>query len=81
MLQGGWVANIAAVITGFLGVAAIAIAVIGVIHDRLPVLARVAAGLAGVLLLFQDMTSAAAGIAVMVMLWIFSHLRLRKNAY
>ncbi|MBU2890701.1 TRAP transporter permease [Celeribacter halophilus] len=81
LLQGGWVANIAAVITGFLGVAAIAIAVIGVIHDRLPVLARVAAGLAGVLLLFQDMTSAAAGIAVMAMLWIFSHMRLRKNAY
>ncbi|MEV8467170.1 hypothetical protein AB0T83_10305 [Fluviibacterium sp. DFM31] len=65
LLQGDLVQNLAAVITGTLGVMAIAVAVIGVLIQPLGLSGRLVAALAGVLLLFQDFTTAAAGIALL----------------
>ncbi|MFW2587425.1 TRAP transporter permease [Sagittula sp. SSi028] len=79
LLQGGWAENIAAVVTGALGVSAIAIAVIGVLTRPLSLPGRVVAALAGVLLLFQDLTSAVLGTALLVALYTLTELRARKG--
>ncbi|ASP19653.1 tripartite ATP-independent periplasmic transporter, DctM component [Antarctobacter heliothermus] len=80
LLQGTLGQNLTAVVTGALGVTALAIAVIGVFHRPLSLLGRVVAALAGVLLLFQDLTSAAIGIALMAALWALTEFRARKHA-
>lgn len=80
LLQGTLGQNLTAVVTGALGVTALAIAVIGVFHRPLSLPGRVVAALAGVLLLFQDLLSAAIGIALMAALWALTEFRARKHA-
>lgn len=80
LLQGTLGQNLTAVVTGALGVTALAVAVIGVFHRPLSLLGRVVAALAGVLLLFQDLLSAAIGIALMAALWALTEFRARKHA-
>ena len=79
-MQGTLGQNLTAVVTGALGVTALAIAVIGVFHRPLSLPGRVVAALAGVLLLFQDLLSAAIGIALMAALWALTEFRARKHA-
>jgi len=64
-LQAGLVDNLMAIITGFAGIAAVAVAVIGCLTRPLPVLWRVLAGVAGGCLLFQGWLTAAIGLALM----------------
>jgi TRAP transporter 4TM/12TM fusion protein len=80
LLQGTMLQNIEAVITGFLGVAAIAIAVVGAIRGPISTVERVIAAIAGVLLLFQDITSAILGCLALAALWALSEQRHRKAA-
>ncbi|PVB62136.1 TRAP transporter fused permease subunit [Labrenzia sp. 011] len=79
LLQGTLPENLMAVITGMLGVGAIAVAVIGVIQDRISPVARGAAALAGVLLLLQHPLSAGLGLCLLAALWAVSHFQLRKK--
>ncbi|MDO6584776.1 TRAP transporter fused permease subunit [Salipiger sp. 1_MG-2023] len=79
LLQGGWFENIEAIVTGMLGVFAIAVAVIGVLGHRLNALGRGAAALAGLLLLFQDLLSAALGLSLLLGLYAITELRARKG--
>jgi len=77
MLQGGWIDNIAAVVTGFAGIGAVAVAVIGCLQHKLPVHLRVAAGIAGGCLLFQGWITALIGIGLMAVV-ILQDLRRSK---
>jgi TRAP-type uncharacterized transport system fused permease subunit len=79
LLQGSIIANIIAIVTGGLGVAAISIAVVGAIRVPLPAMARIAAAGAGVLLLFQDIASGISGFAILAAIFAFSELRLRST--
>ncbi len=78
LLQGSWTQNILAAVTGALGVSCIAVAVIGVLARPIGVPGRAAAALAGVLLLFQDITSALAGLALIAALFTITELRARR---
>lgn len=80
LLHGTVVENLLAVVTGSLGVAAIAVAVIGILRSPLSAVERGIATLAGVLLLFQDLISAAIGLALLVGLWSFEKARLARAA-
>ncbi|WP_376878120.1 TRAP transporter permease [Albirhodobacter sp. R86504] len=75
LLHGTMFENIEAVITGFLGVVAISIAVVGAIRAPISPLERGIAAIAGVLLLFQDITSAILGCVALVALWALSEKR------
>lgn len=79
LLQGDLGQNLAAVVTGALGVTAIAIAVIGTMIRPLSVPGRAVAALSGCLLLFQDLASAAVGILLMAGLWAFTEFRARQR--
>lgn len=80
LLQGSVLENLMAVITGGLGVTAIAVAVIGMLHGPLSPVARGVAALAGLLLLFQGVYSAAAGLALLAGLWAIDKSRPGKPA-
>lgn len=71
--------NLAAALTGALGVTAIAIAVIGVLNRPLPPVGRAVAALAGVALLFQDIRSAAFGLLLLAGLWAFTRFTLPRK--
>lgn len=79
LLHGSWIENLMAVVTGGLGVAAIAVAVVGTLHAVLSPFERGIAALAGMLLLFQDLTSAAVGATLLAGLWGFEKTRLSKS--
>ncbi|KUP94577.1 TRAP transporter permease [Tritonibacter horizontis] len=79
MLQGSWIENIEAAGTGMLGVFAIAVAVIGVLRHRINAMGRFTAAIAGVLLLFQGLLSAALGLALLGGLYAAAELRAGKN--
>ncbi|OSP54914.1 TRAP transporter [Pseudoruegeria sp. SK021] len=80
LLHGSWTENLIAVVTGGLGVAAIAVAVVGTLRATLSPFERAIAAVAGVLLLFQDLTSAALGVLLLAGLWGFERTRLAKAA-
>ncbi|MBU2958971.1 TRAP transporter fused permease subunit [Paracoccus sp. 1_MG-2023] len=81
LLQGDVAANLAAILTGTLGVTAIAVAVVGALHGRLPAIARVAAAGAGGMLLFQNPFSAILGCGILATIFAYSRLRLRSSAH
>lgn len=64
LLQGGTVENVMAALTGFAGIAAIAVAVIGCMNTAISWPLRIAAGVAGFCLLFQGWTTALIGAAI-----------------
>ncbi len=61
LMQGTWVDNTAAVVSGFAGILAVAVAIIGCLSQPLSPLMRVLAGVAGLCLLFQGWGSAFVG--------------------
>lgn len=63
-LQGGLVDNLAAIVTGFAGIGAVAVAVIGCLSRPLGPVPRLLAGLAGGCLLFQGWATAALGLCL-----------------
>jgi len=76
LLLGGTVGqNVLAVITGIIGVCAIAAAVVGCLRGPLATPARVAAFAAGVLLIFQGLLTAGIGVVLLVVVWIFDRNR------
>lgn len=81
LLSGTPTENIIAVATGALGVAGIAIGVVGMLRSFLSPFERAVAVSAGVMLLFQDLTSSAIGLALLAGLWGYEKIRLAKAAY
>lgn len=69
-LHGGLVENIMAVITGFAGIAAVAVGIIGCLSHRLSPLMRGVALIAGGCLLFQGWGSAVVGCALMAVVFV-----------
>lgn len=65
-LQADLLGNIAAVITGFAGIGAIAVAVIGCLSRPLGPVLRILSGAAGGCLLFQGWISAAIGFTLLI---------------
>jgi len=80
LMQGDLFANVMAVVTGFAGITAIAAAVTGCLAVPMGSLSRVAAGGAGLLLLFQGTLSAMVGAALFAALIIFERQRRAKTA-
>jgi len=71
LLQGDTLQNVTAVMTGFAGIAAIAVAVIGCMFTPLSWPLRIVAGIAGFCLLFQGWTTAVIGILVFAALFLY----------
>lgn len=78
LLHGTWAQNLLAVVSGGLGVAAISVAVVGALRANLSPFERGIAALAGVMLLFQDLTSTAVGFVLLMGLWLFERARLAR---
>jgi TRAP-type uncharacterized transport system fused permease subunit len=80
LLQAGLANNIIAVVTGFAGIFAVAVAVSGTLGRRLGWPARIVAGASGLGLLFQEPLSSLAGAAGMAGLIGFERMRARGTA-
>ena len=66
LMQGSWVENAFAIVSASLGTAAIAVAIIGCLSQRLTPLLRYIAAAAGLALLFQGWLSGAIGLILLV---------------
>jgi TRAP transporter 4TM/12TM fusion protein len=66
LMQGSWVENAFAIVSASLGTAAIAVAIIGCLSQRLTPLLRYIAAAAGLALLFQGWLSGAIGLILLI---------------
>lgn len=80
LLMGGtWVDNIAAVLTAATGTFAIAVAIIGCLSARLPLILRLVAAVAGLCLLFQGLLSAAVGAVLFAGVVVYDRASKRSS--
>lgn len=79
LMQGSFLEIIAAWVTGFAGIMAIAVAVIGCLYRPLNPVMRLVAGASGLALLFQGPVSALAGAAAFIVLILFEKSRASKR--
>ncbi len=77
LLQAGLTGNLIAVVTGFAGIAAVAVAVTGALGRPLGWAGRGVAGASGLALLFQEPWSSVAGAGGMIALLLFERMRAR----
>ncbi len=75
MLQGTLAENVLAIVTGTAGTFAVAVAIVGCLHKPLSMPLRAMALLAGVLLLFQGLLTAAAGAILLGGLWLLQRAK------
>jgi len=71
LLQGTTIENLAAIVTGFAGIAAVAVAVIGCMITPLSTPLRIAAAVSGFCLLFQGWITAIVGAIILAALFIY----------
>lgn len=75
LLQDTYLNNFIAIITSFVGIGLIAAAVIGCFKKPINTPTRIAAALAGLLLLFQGLITAAFGIAILIGIIFFQRVK------
>lgn len=75
MLNGDWTGIAHAVPSAFIGVYCIAVFVVGYMREALSIWQRVAMGGAGILLLYQGLSTDLVGVAILIGLWAAQRAR------